>query len=570
VRRELWIYGVLGVLTLAVYWPVTRAEFINFDDPAYVTDNPPVMAGLTVGGLVWALTTGHCSNWHPLTWVSHMADCQWFGLDAGRHHLTSLLFHVVNTLLVFGWLRGLTGAVWRSALVATLFGWHPLHVESVAWISERKDVLSTFFGLLTLMAYGRYVQESKVQGPKPKIYYSLALGFYVLGLLSKPMLVTLPLVLLLLDWWPLNRIYDLRLTIGEPKKRGQHETPTALILEKVPFLLLAVGSSVVTFLVQRAGGAVISVGVIPVGERVANAVMSYARYLGKMVWPERLAMYYPAVKDWAGWQVAGALALLVGVTVWVVRERARRPYLAVGWLWYLGTLVPVIGLVQVGAQAMADRYTYIPLIGIFIMVAWGMGDLLAHRPGMKWLPWGLAVPVLAACLMLTEVQVSTWQTAITVCRHTLAVTTKNARIENLLGQALMKQNNVDEATFHFQKAIEYLPGYTDALDNLTGVAWVLATSPEASVRNGAKAVELAKQTEQASKDTNAIAIGTLAAAYAETGRFADATATAERALRVANSQDNATVADELRVELKSYQANQPIRDPSQASPGGPR
>ena len=552
-------------MTLAVYWPVTHAEFINFDDPAYVTHNPPVEAGLTVDGLVWALTTGHGSNWHPLTWVSHMADCQWFGLDAGQHHLTSLLFHVANTLLVFAWLRGLTGAVWRSALVAALFGWHPLHVESVAWISERKDVLSTFFCLLTLMAYGWYVKEAEVQSPKSKvkerkakICYGLALGFYALGLMSKPMLVTLPFVLLLLDWWPLGRIFDL-------KKGRAGETVWALILEKAPFFLLALGSCVVTFLVQRAGGAVMSVATMPLSQRAGNAVVSYVRYLGKTVWPEGLAMYYPP-RHWAVWQVAGALGLLALVTVWVARERVRRPYLAVGWLWYLGTLVPVIGLVQVGGQAMADRYTYIPLIGIFIAVVWGLGDLMGNGAKLRMAAWGITTAVLAACLVLTGRQVQTWQTAITVCRHTLAVTTKNARIENLLGQALMKQNNVDEAVFHFQKAIEYLPGYTDALDNLTGVAWVLATSPEASMRNGAKAVELARQAEQASGDANPMAIGTLAAAYAETGRFADAIATAERALRVANSQANIAAADELQVELKSYQANRPFRDDSQAQP----
>ena len=463
-RQSRVIYLVLIVITFALFSRVLSSDFINFDDGTYITENPMVQNGLTSTSVVWAFTSGYASNWHPLTWISHMVDCQLYGLNPQGHHLTSLLFHIFNVLLLFLVLRNITGAVWRSAVVAALFAWHPLHVESVAWVAERKDVLSTFFWLLTMLAYARYAEESKVQSPKSKVYYGLALVCFALGLMAKPMLVTLPFLLLLLDFWPLRRIYDpdakacgagLRFTIYEPTDlqtassfkapSGPLASPTShksqityrkLILEKVPFLLLAIASSVVTFLVQKTGGAVASLEALSFGQRIANALVSYIRYLGKMVWPRDLAVFYPIHHAWAAWQWAGAGLLIVAISVLAIAMIRQRPYFSVGWFWYLGTLVPVIGLIQVGGQSMADRYTYMPLVGIFIIFSWGMADLLGRGQLRRMnLAWAVIVPVLVACLMVTRSQTSYWKDSITLFRHAIAVTTDNTLAHVDLGRA---------------------------------------------------------------------------------------------------------------------------------------
>ena len=375
-----------------------------------------------------------------------------------------MLFHILNVLLLFHVVRRMTGAVWRSAVVAALFAWHPLHVESVAWVAERKDVLSTFFWLLTMLAYTRYASELKVQGPRSKVYYGLTLFCFALGLMAKPMLVTLPFVLLLLDYWPLNRIAG----IQTPGAGKQNEPVYRLLLEKVPFFLLAVASSVVTFVVQRSGGAVASLHYLSLGQtHHERALVSYVRYLGKTVWPHNLAIFYPIHPSWPAWQWIGAGLLIAAISLLAIATLRRRPYFSVGWFWYLGTLVPVIGLVQVGGQSMADRYTYMPLVGIFIIFSWGMADLLGRGQLRRLSPaWALIVPVLVVCLTVTRKQTTCWKDGETLFRHAIAVTTNNSLAHVNLGDALYKAGRVEEAKAEFFIALNLEP---DSPLTLTGL-----------------------------------------------------------------------------------------------------
>ena len=365
---------ILVLVTIALYWPATRHDFVNYDDDAYVTANVRVQTGLTLESMKWALFSPVNNNWHPLTVWSHMADCQFFGLEPWGHHLTSVLLHALNTVLVFLLLGSLTGAFWRSVLVAALFGWHPLHVESVAWVSERKDVLSAFFGLLALIAYARYAEGSTqpqgrgswsvIRGPWSlshppfAVFYLLSLLLFALGLMSKPMLVTWPFVMLLLDYWPLRRF--------EPSTlNSQLSTILRLLKEKIPFFVLAALGSVVTFEVQQHGGAIMAAERLPLAGRSENALVSYCRYLGKLFWPTDMAVFYPLPGQWPVGKVLLAGVVMLGITLVLFRLRRRYPYLLMGWLWYCGTLVPVIQLVQTGSHAMADRYTYIPSVGVW-------------------------------------------------------------------------------------------------------------------------------------------------------------------------------------------------------------
>ena len=474
-RRPGFICLCLGLLTVAVYSPVAWQGFVNYDDSDYVTENRHVLSGLKWGNVVWAFTTGHASNWHPLTWISHMVDCQVFALWGGGHHLVSVGFHIANTLLLFLLLRRMTGALWRSALVAALFALHPLHVESVAWASERKDVLSALFFLLTLGAYGRYAdaecqrpQRGSEQGAdcglQTKLhvspFYLLALVFFALGLMSKPMLVTTPFILLLLDYWPLGRL-RLAAIRAEPARL------TRLVLEKVPFLALSVASSVVTFKVQRAGGAVSTA--LTVGERIANAVVSYARYISKAFWPDDLSVLYPHPGHWPLWQVIACAALLVGLCVLVAMLGRGRPYLIVGWLWFLGAMVPVIGLVQVGIQSMADRYTYVPLIGLLIMVVWGIGDLATQRLPQAWRGRTLAIGAagaLAVCTALTVRQVQFWKDTETLFKRAVRVTRNNYLAHNNLGFYYSGKGRKAEAMEEYRLSLQINPAYEEALNNL--------------------------------------------------------------------------------------------------------
>jgi protein O-mannosyl-transferase len=457
-RHELWVCLMLMAATVAVYEPVRHHDFVDFDDAKYVFENPEVRGGLTLAGVTWAFTTSHESNWHPLTWLSHMLDVELFGLNAGSHHLVNLLLHAANTVLLFVVLRSMTGALWRSALVAALFGLHPVHVESVAWVSERKDVLSTLFWMLTLMAYVRYFRR-----PTAHRYALIALSL-TLGLMAKPMLVTLPFVLLLLDVWPLGRLPMARSASAGETGLDAASGPGSLrsealrlVWEKVPLFALSAASAIVTFAVQQHGGAVTRIDRLPLWARVVNAFRSYARYLDKTLWPSDLAIFYPYTRVFFISDLVIAALTLVGISLLVWSEARRRPYLLVGWLWYVGTLVPVIGLVQVGSQSMADRYTYIPVIGIFLMVAWGVPDLVARWPSMRPILAAAAGVMLVGCMLATWFQVQHWHNTVTLFEHASRVTRDNYLAHHNLGVALGRQGRLDESARHLREAVRIQP-----------------------------------------------------------------------------------------------------------------
>jgi len=443
------------ILTIvAVFWPVKNFRFINLDDEEYVTENPQVLNGLSLNGVIWAFTTKHCSNWHPLTWLSHMLDTELYGLNPRGHHLTNLLFHLANTLLLFWVLKRMTGMLWESGFVAALFALHPLHVETVAWVAERKDVLSTFFWMLTMGAYVHYVHQASTRR------YLLVFFSFALGLLSKPMIVTLPLVLLLLDYWPLGRLHW---RLEEQGSQGKTAISGAfrLVWEKVPLLILVVVSCVLTIWAQR--GTIAPLEALPLGTRMANALISYVSYVGKMVWPCRLAVQYPYPERFPLWQVAGAGLFLIGVSFLVVREARRRPYLVVGWLWYLGTLVPVIGIVQVGIQAMADRYTYVPLIGLFIMIIWGgVGSLSQWRYRRMALPLFAAL-IITLLIVLIRTQLLYWNDTIKLYQHSLDLTEKNYHVHYNLGVTLTGEGRNEEAKAQYAEVLKIRPDYYKAL-----------------------------------------------------------------------------------------------------------
>lgn len=467
-RRESLVCLALVTAALLVYWQVRNHEFINYDDNVYVTDNPQVQEGLTVESLGWAFTTTRGGNWHPLTWVSHLIDCQLYDLNPRGHHLTSLFLHLINTVLLFAALRWMTGTVWRSGFVAAMFALHPLHVESVAWVAERKDVLSTFFWLLTTLVYLDYVNRPGVKK------YLLVVFIFSLGLMVKPMLVTLPLVLLLLDYWPLGRFQfsAVRSSPGRVSRRpqgfsGDTSGVLELVWEKVPLLALSAGASMVTYWAQKNAGALSNLNIVPFKLRIANAVVSYVAYMGKMVWPFALAVFYPHQIDTLPfWKIWAAGFLLVAVSTAVVVLAKRFPYLLVGWLWYLGTLVPVIGLVQVGEQAMADRYTYVPLIGLFIVVAWGVADIAKGYRRSRLVLALSATMLLLALMLCSWLQVQHWQNSIKLFRHALRVTTNNYLAHYNLGNALALKGNLTDAIFQYNQALRISPHDPEAHNNL--------------------------------------------------------------------------------------------------------
>jgi tetratricopeptide (TPR) repeat protein len=446
----------LAVATLAAFWPVLGYDFINYDDGDYVSENPDVRVGLSGPGVHWAFTTFHAGNWHPLTWLSLQLDATLFGpgsLLARGCHLTNLLLHTANAILLLIVLRRLTGALWRSALVAALFALHPLHVESVAWVAERKDVLSTFFWILTLGAYGWYVRR-----PGPARYLAVVAPFG-LGLLAKPMLVTLPCVLLLLDYWPLGRLSG----SGTPPARAPWRRRFA---EKVPLLLLALASCVVTWYAQRGAGAVLTLEVVSPRLRLSNALESYVTYLGQTLWPQDLAVFYPYTTAALTPLRAGGAALLLAAVTALCCWQWRRPYLIVGWLWYLGTLVPVIGLVQVGSQSHADRYTYVPLIGVFVMLAWGLNDLAQLRPNLRPVIGVAACALPLLCLAQARAQVAVWAGSQALWEHALKVTTNNHIAHHNLGVALGDPEKAEE---HLRAALRIQPKLVQARCNLAEV-----------------------------------------------------------------------------------------------------
>jgi len=447
-RADLIICLFLVLITLTCYWQIKNHDFINYDDDVYVTENHNVQNGLTFESLSWAFTTNHGSNWHPLTWVSHMLDIELFGEKAGRHHLVNVLFHTANSLLLFFIIRRMTGAVWQSAFIAALFALHPLHVESVAWVAERKDVLSTFFWMLTIWAYVRYVERPWAGRYLPVV------GFFVLGLMSKPMLVTLPFVLLLLDYWPLGRFQ-----FGQPGIRR-------LVFEKVPLFSLSLASCVATYIAQHSGGAVISLTAYSLGVRIANALVVYTAYVGKMIWPSNMAVLYPFQPAIPLWKIAVAFLLLLAISWAAVKNIKKRPFFAVGWLWYLGTLVPVIGLVQVGLQSMADRYTYVPLIGLFIIISWGASEITAQWRYRHEILGAVSAGIILVLTSVTWFQIQYWDNSISLFERAIRVTQNNYVAHNNLGNSLEKLGRSDEAIGYFTKALKINPGYSEAHSNM--------------------------------------------------------------------------------------------------------
>ena len=615
--HDLWrIFGVsifLVAITWIVFGQTLQFQFVNFDDGQYIYKNPHVARGLTIDGFVWAFTHVHAANWHPLTWLSHMLDCQLYSLTPSGHHLTNIVLHTTNAILLFLVLRQMTGALWRSAFVAAVFAIHPLHVESVAWVAERKDVLSGLFFMLTIAAYIRYARRPWSPGR-----YGLVLLLFALGLMSKPMLVTLPFVLLLLDYWPLNRLA----AAGDPDDK-KFQIPRNLILEKLPLLALVAASCAATLFAQKV--AIQPLTNISLMVRIGNAIISYVAYTRDMFWPSGLAASYPLA---AGGVVLSkvllSLLLLVVISVVVLVLRRRR-YLVIGWLWYLIMLGPVIGILQVGNQARADRYTYLPHIGLYLLVTWLVVDLSARWRHRGFVLGLLSISILTPLLFCARIQASYWHDSERLWAHTLACTVDNTIAEQNLGEALHEQGKTDEAIARFQKALEINPNQasvhsslavallekghpqeslahlqsalaidprnedahynmgntllalgrgseavshysralelnpddTEALNNL---AWVLATWPEPMTRDAAKAIELAERADSLTGHRSSVVSATLAAAYAEAGRFADAVRTGERALQLATDEGNEARANSTRAQIKVYQSGAAFRD----------
>ena len=443
-KRVRAIGAALAIVTIAAFYRLLASDFVNFDDPDYVTENRHVLAGPSPQSIAWALTATDSANWHPLTWLSHMVDARLFGLDAGRHHLTSLLIHVANVVVLFLLFVRMTGAVWRSALAACLFAIHPLHVESVAWIAERKDVLSTLFWLLTTLAWVHWLESKTVAR------YALVVALFAAGLMAKPMLVTLPFTLVLLDYWPLKR------------------APLwTLLREKAPLFAMSLASCLVTFAAQRTGGAVQSLVNVPFVDRLANSVLTYAGYLGKTLWPASLAVFYPYSESTVanGAVITSALVLAVATAI-VLRLAGSAPYLVFGWLWYLGTLVPVIGLVQIGSQSMADRYTYVPLVGIFVGAAWGLAELASISRGAKLAVAGGVAAILGGLFVATRLQAAHWSDSKALFEHALAVTEDNWLAHANLGIELAARGRKDDAIRHYREAVRIRPDWADAHYNL--------------------------------------------------------------------------------------------------------
>jgi protein O-mannosyl-transferase len=531
-NKQWFITLALIALTTTAYWEIRDHGFVSYDDDVYVVSNAHVQRGLNWGNVAWAFTTTSAANWHPLTWLSHMLDVQMFGLSPAGHHLTSLLVHVTNVVLLFLVLQVMTGALWPSALVAALFAIHPINVESVAWVAERKNLLSTSFWLLTMWAYIRYASQPAWNK------YLVVLASFALALMCKPMVVTLPFALLLLDYWPLDR---LKSTAAESandkadnsKKRGKEvevkrayprRSLSQLTIEKAPLLLLAALSSVITVRAQQTGGAVGTTEVFPLSVRFENAVVSYADYLLDVIWPFRLAVFYPHPRAaLPAWQVGLSVLVLLGITAIVVRRARRSRYLPLGWLWYLGTLIPVIGIVQVGLQSQADRYAYVPLIGIFVVITFYVGEWAKGRATRENRFAIAAACILIALAIATRVQASYWRNSITLFQHAVEVTKDNYVAHNNLGELLAQQGNLDEAAAHFAAALEINPSFAHARHNM-GMILVQRGKLDEAISEFSKAVEI----EPAFTD----AYNKLGAALASRGKLDEAIANFSKAIEI--------------------------------------
>ena len=497
----------ISVVTLLVYFQSMGHGFVFYDDDRYVYENAMLKTGVSIPGLSWAFGTFYYANWHPLTWVSYLLDYQLFGLNAGAEHAVNVALHVGAMALLFWALLAMTRQPWRCALVAGIFALHPLHVESVAWISERKDVLSTFFQMLTLLLYARYAAK-----PAPKRYAAMALTF-AFSLMAKPMAVTLPLVLLLLDLWPLGRI----------KFETWRSSLQRPIWEKAPLLAMSAIASVLTFLAQRSGGAVASLVHVPITRRLANAAAAYLGYIGKAFWPVDLAVLYP-LRSATSEAVFGAVVILIAVTALAVATIRSRPYILVGWLWYLGMLVPVIGLVQVGRQSMADRYTYMPLVGLSIALVWSVAEAVERRPSLRQPAAALTSVVMLILAVGAYHQAAYWKDSETLFRHTLAVTRDNSIIENNLGVVLLGQAKYDEAVKLFAHAVAIDPDYADAHANLGRQYLRTGQMPEA-FKQLSEALRL--------KADSAEPQGDMGLVLASAGRYEEASKHLEESLRLA-------------------------------------
>jgi tetratricopeptide (TPR) repeat protein len=542
-RRDLLIGLLLVAAVLALYAQTRGHDFLTYDDDRYVVGNPMVNRGLTWEGVRWAFTRSHASNWHPLTWLSHMLDCTVFGLEPGPHHLVNVFLHALNALLLYAALRFLTGATWPSALVAALFALHPLRVQSVAWVAERKDLLAGLFWMLGLLAWGWYAKRPGVRR------YLVVAATLALGLMVKPMLVTLPFVFLLLDLWPLKRWRS-----PEGGKRRPGWPPRRLILEKLPLLALALASSWITAASQRAGGSVISIHSFPLLVRIQNALYSYVAYLGKTIWPTGLAFHYPhpgaehVDAPWLAGAAAGAALLIAAATVLAWRGAARRPYAVVGWLWFLGTLVPVIGLYQVGWQGMADRYTYIPLIGIYLIVAWGGAEIAARSAGAGRLLAASAVIALACLATVTWFEIGYWRDSPTLYARALEVTRHNAFAHNNLGNWLVANGRVEEGVEHLEAARALIPDSPLVLGGL-GEALIKQGRLDEAVESLSLAVELQPSFVAARRN--------LAYALAETGDLDRAAA--QFTLLLEQRPDDARAHHKLgRIRLRERRAEEAV------------
>jgi tetratricopeptide (TPR) repeat protein len=641
----------LVAITWFVFGQTLRHDFVSYDDHIYIQDNAIVGSGLSTEGLIWAFTHSHASNWHPLTTLSHMLDCQLYGLNAGGHHLTNVILHTISVLLLFLVLKQMTGALWRSAFVAALFAIHPLHVESVAWIAERKDVLSAVFFMLTLAAYARYTRA-----PSPARYLLVALLF-AFGLMSKSMLVTLPFVLWLLDYWPLHRFAN------------RSSSVSRLVLDKVPLLALSAASCVATILAQKT--ALSSLEELPFSFRISNALVTYVAYVSQMLWPAKLAVFYPHPYGRLPlWEILSAAGLLIIITVIVFALRRKQPYLVTGWFWYLVMLLPVIGVIQVGVQARADRYTYLPQIGLYVTMTWASADLTAYWGRRREILAFAATALIGLLSWCAWRQTGYWKNSEALWTHTMAVTSDNSVAHNNLGLLRMQEGRADDAIAHYQEALKIRseraetsnnpgnaliynnlgnallfkglpedaipyynralairPDYGDGRYNLgcallkkgevdeaiaqwqkalviqpqdgeiytslgnaffkkgmmkeaifhyqqalelgpqdaaarNNMAWILATSSDASIRDGAKAVDLAKRAVQLSSGRDPSFLRTLAASYAESRRFSEAILTAERGAETANAQGKSVLANAIERDITLYRANAPLRKPS--------
>ena len=610
----LFITAALVLGTLVAYEPVRHNGFVTYDDGQYIYDNPQVTGGITQQSVKWALTQSYAVNWHPLTWLSHMADCQLFGLNPLGHHFVSVAIHIANALLLFWIVNRLTGTLWASAFVAAVFALHPFQVESVAWAAERKTVLSGLFWLLTMAVYIRYTRRPNISR------YILVLLVFGLCIMTKPVVVTLPLALLLLDYWPLDRVRWGHQAKGKAIAKPNQKHVGWLIAEKAPLLALSAILSVVTFVAQRGGEIVPTLARMPLDYRIANMFLSYIKYIGKMLWPSGLAVCYPyPLAVLSDIPVIICAVLFILITVLSIHIGRRKKYAAVGWLWYVGTLVPTIGLVQAGAQAMANRYMYIPMLGLLIIIGWSVEDLIVNRPRIRIAATVIGVTVLLSLLILTRMQVRHWQNTLTLFEYTLSVTEDNPVMENSYGVALFNEGRTEEAERHLRNAVQISSVFADARNNLTKVYLKQGKLNEAIEHlnelirhnegtaevyyNLAAALEMQKKYEDAIKyyakslelnprdpatnkrmgitllaagktndairyaqraceltgDKDAECLKTLASGFAAAGKFEEATRIAEKALEAARISGQENLVVEIKERIKLYEAGQPYR-----------